>query len=261
MKKMSNNYWAERQVRTQRAITNKTEKEINKQLTKYYKTAMVNVVGEFESTYNKLMATIAEGKEPTPADLYKLDKFWQMQSQLKKEAQKLGDKEIALLSKEFEKEWINVYESISLPSGATFNTISTSGARVMINDVWLADGKTFSERVWKNVNHLVETLNDNMINCVLTGKKTTQLRDLLMHRFKVSRSQANALVRTELAHIETEAARQRYEDYGLSQYEFLADTDERTCKHHSASCASLDGKRFYFSEMQAGVNAVPMHPN
>ena len=60
---MSNNYWAERQVRTQRAITNKTEKEINKQLTKYYKTAMVNVVGEFESTYNKLMATISEGKE------------------------------------------------------------------------------------------------------------------------------------------------------------------------------------------------------
>ena len=100
-----------------------------------------------------------------------------------------------------------------------------------------------------------------MINCVVTGKKTTQLRDLLMHRFKVSRSQANALVRTELAHIETEAARQRYEDYGLSQYEFLADTDERTCKHHSASCASLDRKRFYFSEMQAGVNAVPMHPN
>ena len=166
-------------------------------------------------------------KKNTPADLYKLDKYWQMQSQLKKEAQKLGDKEIALLSKEFEKEWINVYESISLPSGATFNTISTSGARVMINDVWLADGKTFSDRVWKNVNHLVETLNDNMINCVVTGKKTTQLRDLLMHRFKVSRSQANALVRTELAHIETEAAKQRYEDCAVPQSEIKGRCKQR----------------------------------
>ena len=255
------NYWQQRNIDTQKKISKKNIKDIEKQLSKYYRTAFNQISKDMESVYDKYLVAISEGRDPSPATLYSMDKFWQMQSQLKKEAQKLGDKEIALLSKEFEKEWINVYESISLPSGATFNTISTSGARVMINDVWLADGKTFSDRVWKNVNHLVETLNDNMINCVVTGKKTTQLRDLLMHRFKVSRSQANALVRTELAHIETEAAKQRYEDYGLSQYEFLADTDERTCKHHSASCASLDGKRFYFSEMQAGVNAVPMHPN
>ena len=245
----------------QNKIANRTEKDINKQLVKYYKSCMNNVLNEFEATYDKLIATIKNGNDPTPADLYKLDKYWKMQSQLKKEAKKLGDREISLLSKEFEKEWIDIYNSISIPSGESFNTISIDDAKTFINKVWLADGKTFSDRVWNNIDNLVETLNENLIHCVVTGKQTKELSELLQHRFNVSYSKANTLIRTDIAHIQTESAAKRYQDYGLTMYEFLADTDERTCKHHSASCKSLDGKKFYFSEMQAGRNAVPMHPN
>lgn len=253
-------YWLQRQLNMQNKIANKTEKDINKQLVKYYKSCMVNVLGEFEATYDKLIATIESGNDPTPADLYKLDKYWQMQTQLKHEAQKLGDREIALLSKEFEKEWIDIYNSVSIPSGESFNTISVPNAKTMINKAWLADGKTFSQRVWNNIDYLVETLNDNLIHCVVTGKQTKELSELLQHRFKVSYNRANTLIRTEIAHIQTESAAQRYQEYGLTMYEFLADTDDRTCKGHSASCHALDGKKFYYSEMQPGVNAVPMHP-
>lgn len=253
---MSNSYWIDRLIKTQNAIADKTVEDIQRQLKKYYKDAMNQVISDFEATYDKLLATIEDGREPTPADLYKLDKYWQMQAQLKNEMQALGDKEIALLSEKFEKEWNDIYESFALTSKNSFSTISTRNAKAAINTAWLSDGKNFSQRVWNNTNKLVETLNDNLINCVITGKKTTELKQLLQKRFNVSYNAADMLVRTETAHIQTQAAAQRYKDYGLKEYEFLADPDERTC----SVCAALDGKRFLLSEMKPGVNAPPMHP-
>ncbi len=254
-------YWAKRQLEMQKAIENKTVKDTEKQIHKYYKRAMNKVLDDFEATYDKLIAAATEGRTPTPADLYKLDRYWKMQKHLKEELQKLGDKEVAFLSRQFELEWQYIYNSVSIPSEIAFSTVSNANANMMINTVWLADGKTFSQRVWDNVNKLTQTLNDNLIHCVVTGKKTTELRKLLVERFDVSRHQANTLIRTEVAHIKTEAAKQRYMDYGITRYEYLADPDERTCEGHSKSCEALDGKIFKYSEMQAGVNAPPMHPN
>lgn len=254
---MKNNYWLNRMLKTQKAIVDKTIKDIEKQLIKYYIKTMENVIYDFEATYDKLLSKMEDDNEPTPADLYKLDRYWKMQAQLKNELEKLGEKQITLLSKEFEKEWEEIYKVTVLPSDKAFSTISTSNAKSMINNVWLADGKSFSQRVWNNTERLAKTLNDELIDCVVTGKKTTELSKKLQRRFEVSAYRANTLVRTETAHIQTQASAQRYKDYGLTKYKFLADTDERTC----GICESLDGKEFYYSEMQVGVNCPPMHPN
>ena len=252
-----NDYWINRQDKAKKAIADKSIKDITKQLKKYYKTAMKRTISDFEETYNKLLEAVADGREPTPADLYKLDSYWQMQAQLKNELQKLGDKEVALLSKEFENEWKSIYNAISLPSDTAFSTISLDNAKTMINSSWLADGKTFSDRVWKNTEKLVDTLNEKLVECVVTGKKTTELKKELQERFNVSYNQANTLVRTEAAHIETQAAAQRYKDYGLTKYEFLG-RDEHDI---GCDCKKLNGKVFYYSEMKTGVNAPPLHPN
>ena len=196
-------------------------------------------------------------REPTPADLYKLDKYWQMQGQLKQELQKLGDKQAALLSKEFENEWNSVYNSIALPSQDAFSTISPGAAHSAINTVWLADGKTFSQRIWSNTEKLMETLNDNLTHCVITGKSTTELTRLLQDRFDVSYRQAKTLVKTEAAHIQVQAAAQRYQDYGLTEYEFLG-RDEHDI---GCNCKKLNGKVFKYSEAKVGVNMPPLHPN
>jgi hypothetical protein len=47
-------------------------------LKKYYRAAADDVVNQFVATYDKLLTALGEGKAPTPADLYKLDKYWQM---------------------------------------------------------------------------------------------------------------------------------------------------------------------------------------
>lgn len=238
----------------------KSEKKIEAQMKKYYSIAAKNVIKEFENTYDKLLALKADGKEVSPADLYRLDRYWAMQGQLRKELQKLGEKQIALLTKEFEINFFDIYFSIA-PEGMTaFNTIDSAGAQQLINAIWLADGKSFSQRVWGNTERLLESLNEQLILTVATGERTTNLKHMLQDRFGVSYSRANTLVRTELTHIQTVAAKQRYEDYGLKEYEILGNDDD-SCGNHSVDCHEMNGKKFLYTEMNVGVNAPPFHPN
>lgn len=249
---MSNNYWADRIAEAQAALSEKNIKQIEKQLTKYYRQAAAKVIEDFEATYDKLLTTVAEGRKPTPADLYKLDKYWQMQGQLRKELRGLGEKQIAALTKQFEIQFFDVYYSIAIEGGAAYSTIDKEAARQLINGIWVADGKSWSERIWNNTDLLVDTLNEELIHCVTTGKKTTELKNLLQEGFSVSYSRADALVRTEIAHIQTQAAKQRYEDYGIQEVEVWADKDERRCE----ICGKLHQKRYPVGSQMP----VPAHP-
>lgn len=253
-------YWAKRQAKIQEQLMKQSQKKIEKQLVKYYQTAAKKVIAEFERVYDKILLQQAEGKQVTPALLYQLDSYWQMQGQLRQELQKLGEKQVVLLTKEFELNFFDVYYSIA-PEGMTaFNTIDAAGARQLINAIWLADNKTFSQRIWGNIEKLTETLNEQFINIVASGKKTTEIKNILQERFGVSYSRADMLVRTELAHVQTVAAKQRYEDYGLKYYEIMGNEDD-SCGNHSVDCAKMDGKKFLYSEMVIGKNAPPFHPN
>ena len=102
-------YWLKRLIKSQESISNKNIKDTEKQLRKYYVSAAKKVIDEFEATYDKLLATLKEDKEPTPADLYKLDRYWQMQAQMREELQKLGDKQIQIMSKAFEVNYFEIY--------------------------------------------------------------------------------------------------------------------------------------------------------
>lgn len=263
-----NQYWVERQERELNRISNKTQKEINKQLVKYYSSAMKQVIEDFEAVYDKLLATAEEGRTITVADLYSLDRYWQLQAELKRLCEQLGEKEIALLSERFEKQWEDVYQAAALPSGAEFSTVSTSNAQQAIQSIWCADGKSWSSRIWKNKEHLAATLNEHLIHVVATGRSPRELKKMLMNYVKddvqSAYSRVNMLVRTEVARIQTESAAKRYKDAGLEEY-IIRGREHDSCKKNKNSkgidCHEMDGKKFKFSEKQIGVNCPPFHPN
>jgi SPP1 gp7 family putative phage head morphogenesis protein len=249
------NYWAKRIQKAQEQIASKSLRATQAQLRKYYKSSRDKTLDDFEKTYNKILLNIEEGKNPTPADLYKIDKYWQIQKQLAEELKKLGDRQISTLSKIFELNYFETYYSIDIPNveEPTFNTADVALATQMINSIWVADGKTWSDRVWDNTKRLQQTLNQELIYCVVTGKKSSELKKLLQERFDISYRRAETLVRTEIAHIQTEASKQRYKDYGIQQVEVLVDVDERTCDE----CKALVGKKFNVND----TPPLPVHPN
>lgn len=252
---MANNYWEDRLANTQDRISRKNTIAVEKQLRKYYKSTMRQVIEDFESTYDKLLATIEAGRQPTPADLYNLDKYWQLQANLKTKLDSLNARQQKTLQRIFETNFFEVYHSIKLQgydSGAMFNTIDEGAVQQLINQVWCADGKSWSQRIWENTTQLKQELQDGLIQTIVSGKNPSFLKKTLMERFNVSFSRADALVRTELAHVQTQAAQKRYTDYGIQEVEILVDPDERTCD----VCGKLHGKRYPINARMP----IPAHP-
>ncbi len=246
-------YWARRNLLSQYNLTSKSIEEIEEQLIKYYGKAQEKIIGQFIEIYEKVLSNIEEGKTPSAADLYKLDTYWQGQKQLRDILKELGNVEAEMLSSAFTSQYVGVYESIALPGVETFSTMDLTIAHEIINQVWCADGKSWSERIWDNTAELAQTLEHELTQCLVTGKKTTELKNILQEKFNVSYHRAEALVRTEMAHIQNEAARKRYEDNGITEFEIWAPKDERQCEH----CGTLHRKRF-----PTGSNLpVPAHPN
>lgn len=249
---MAKNYWRDRMAASQQRISNKSVRAIEMQLRRYYKSAMDSTIDSFTSTYDKLLATVAADKAPTPADLYNLKKYWEMQGQLSLELEKLGNKQATMMSSVFEMNFFEVYHSINVESAKSFATIDKSMVQQLINHIWCADGKSWSQRIWLNTSKLAETLNEQLIACVVTGKKTSDLKAALQERFGVSYAQADSLARTEIAHIQTQAAQKRYEDSGVNMVEVWADEDERRCP----VCAKLHQTKYPIGAQMP----IPAHP-
>lgn len=249
----SREYWADRQAQAQAKITNKNIKEAEKQLRKYYKKTMDNVVGQFNIVYSKVISNIEQGVSITPADLYKLDSYWKMEGQLKHELEKLGDKQISIMRKWFTEQYMSIYESINIPNSELyFSQINTEIVTQMINEIWCADGQSWSNRIWKNTDKLQQALNDNLIACVVSGASTEDLKQLLVSEFDVAYNRADSVVKTEFAHIQTQASRKRYQDAGITEVEVWADEDERRCD----VCGKLHKKIYpVYAQMP-----IPAHP-
>lgn len=247
-----NDYWAERTAKAQTVISERNIKQIEKQLKKYYGNTAKRVIKDFEATYDKILLQKESGKEITPALLYRLDSYWQLQGQTRALLRNLGEKQIATLTKQFEIQFYDIYYSIAIQGTEAFSTLDTAAVQQMINSIWVADGKSFSQRIWGNTDRLIESLNEQLIHCVAAGKKTTELKNLLQERFNVSYSNADSIARTEIAHIQTEAAKKRYEDLGIQEVEIWADEDERRCE----VCGKLHKTRY---PANAQV-PIPAHP-
>lgn len=118
-------------------------------------------------------------------------------------------------------------------------------------------GRNYSARIWRNTDHLAQMLEDEIEAAFLSGKSVRRMANVIMDRFGVGYRAAECLVRTETSYVQNRTAARSYEDAGCTEYEVLTAQDRRTCRR----CAAQNGRRYLFTEMQAGENAPPFHPN
>lgn len=113
----------------------------------------------------------------------------------------------------------------------------------------------YSDRIWMYQDMLKNELNSLLQTGLIQGQNPRRLATHLRKRFGVSQSNAERLMITELARVQTEAQKQSFERNGFEEYTFLALGD--ACH----TCKALDEKRFKVAKMMPGTNAPPMHPN
>lgn len=115
---------------------------------------------------------------------------------------------------------------------------------------------TWSERLWSHQEALKTEIGRQLMSGLIAGKSSRDMAREIRKIFGGSLQNAQRLMVTELARVQTEAARQSMEANGNTEYEYMA-----TGPHPCPECMKLDGEIFKLKEMQVGVNAPPLHPS
>lgn len=113
---------------------------------------------------------------------------------------------------------------------------------------------TYSDRIWMYQDMLKNELSSLLQTGLIQGQNPRRLATHLRKRFGVSQSNAERLMITELARVQTEAQKQSFERNGFEEYTFLA------LGNACPICKALDEKHFKVAKMMPGTNAPPVHP-
>ena len=114
---------------------------------------------------------------------------------------------------------------------------------------------TFSDRIWAEQASLRNQLSTILQNALIAGRHPRDFIPQIRKIFDVTKSQANRLLVTEMARVQTEAQMQSFKRNGFDEYTFLA--LGTACE----VCRKIDGHHFKVETANAGVNMPPMHPH
>ena len=160
------------------------------------------------------------------------------------------------LQKYFEEKLTNrTMDEFKRQSGILGRTVQNNekAAHAVVNASF--KNATYSDRIWMYQGMLKAELDSLLKTGLIQGKHPTELARHLQKRFGVSAYNANRLMVTELARVQTEAQKQSFIRNGFTQYTFLA--IGTACE----ACRALNEKHFDIDKMMPGENAPPMHPN
>lgn len=113
------------------------------------------------------------------------------------------------------------------------------------------------DRIWMYQGMLKAELEGLLASGLIRGQNPKKLAKHLEKRFGVSAYNAQRLMTTELARVQTEAQKQSFIRNGFDEYVYVACTKGDVCP----ICKGLDDKHFKVDDMMPGENAPPMHPN
>lgn len=114
---------------------------------------------------------------------------------------------------------------------------------------------TFSQRIWGNMQVFKAELDKLLVQTITQGKNPKDMARKLRNLFESSKYEAERLMRTESARVQSEIQKQSYNKYHIDEYEYIA--EPTACK----ICLPLNGKIFKTNKMAPGNNASPMHAN
>lgn len=282
----SNNYWRRREEENLRA-NRKTEAEYEKAINDTYKYMLDQIQKEINGFYAKYARaegiTLSEAKRRVSkldieeygrkAARYVKTKDFSKQAndemRLYNATMKINRLELLKaniglelvagfdeLQKYFEEKLTNrTMDEFKRQSGILGRTVQNNekAAHAVVNASF--KNATYSDRIWMYQGMLKAELDSLLKTGLIQGKHPTELARHLQKRFGVSAYNANRLMVTELARVQTEAQKQSFIRNGFTQYTFLA--IGTACE----ACRALNEKHFDIDKMMPGENAPPMHPN
>ena len=118
------------------------------------------------------------------------------------------------------------------------------------------NGANFSSRIWKQKDHMLQVLTEDITTMLVQGKNPQTLAGDFARRVKTKEYEAYRLLHTESSFIIEQGCLAAYKEDGVERYQILATLDHKT----SEICREQDGKVYDVDEATVGVNYPPYHP-
>lgn len=116
----------------------------------------------------------------------------------------------------------------------------------------------FSDRIWLYQDLLKAEVDKLLQSGMIQGKNPRVLARELQKKFGVSKYNAERLMRTELARVQTEAQKESFVRNGFDMYTFHVNGG---CCPICEGIAKKNGGHYKVKDMMPGTNAPPMHPH
>lgn len=118
------------------------------------------------------------------------------------------------------------------------------------------NGAVFSDRLWKQKDHLQAQLMEAVTTMLIQGRHPSTLAKDFAKKMNSKKFDAYRLLHTESSFLMSEATHAGYKEDGVEKYEILATLDSKTCN----VCGDLDNKVYEVGKEVTGVNMPPFHP-
>lgn len=282
-------YWAEREAeQLKHYITN--EAEYDKQIKQIYENMLDSVQKEIDSFYGKYASkegiTIAEAKKRVSrldieayerkAKRYVRDKDFSQKANEEMQLYNLTMKinrlemlkaniglELIAGHDELEKFMAEILqgraaEELERQAGILGKTIKNNAKLAHSIPNASFHNATFSDRIWMHQELLKADLEKLLQSGLIAGKNPRVLARDIRNRFEVKISDAERLMRAELARVQTDAQKKSLEANGFEKYQFIVNGG---CCPICEAIAKSNNGIYLVKDMMPGTNAPPMHPH
>ena len=118
------------------------------------------------------------------------------------------------------------------------------------------NGANFSDRIWKQKNHLQSQLMESLTTMMIQSTAPQNIAKDFAKKIRVKKFDAYRLLHTESSFVMSEAIHAGYKEDGVEQHQISATLDSKIC----GICGRLDRKIYPVSKAVAGKNMPPFHP-
>ena len=141
-----------------------------------------------------------------------------------------------------------------------FNGFHTEFSVLDIRDIetlieYPFNGANYSNRLWKQKDHMLTKLKENITTMLVQGKNPKTLSSDFAKIFKTKEYEAYRLLHTESSFIIEQGTFKAYKEDGIEEYQILATLDTKT----SDICREQDNKVYKTDDYVTGSTAPPFH--
>ena len=192
-------YWTKRAEEMEKLLLDTSVDELNNHLAIVYKRAIRENMKEMKALLYDL------GPDAKINDLYRYNRFWQIQSDLNTKLTALGHQQIKIMDKDLVNMYYKVQDyfnknpkylaitkpginsrtkkivELSLSPTDLSSPIVSNRANEVVNSIWVADSnRTWSDSVWMDKANLQKDLETAIVDIVSRGKGIDDVADRIM---------------------------------------------------------------------------------